>query len=835
MRNSLLQRASLPSSHLLAGSLSLLALLLNPLRGSAQTQNYFGTSGALNGNVWSTNPGGPFTSAFDATGGGIINFNNVATFTGASITIAGINATANATEGTIGGTISNFGNGVIPISVASGVTLDFSTQAFTGSGTAGYIKNGAGVLALSGGTYGGGFTLNDGTVVARGVNAMGGNTTAGSLTINGGAIGANGNRDFSGKYSGITVGGDFQLGVLASAVSIASDTANLTFNANMNLGAVTRSITVGANGTYTLGGIISGNSDVGLTVNKLGAATGTLVLNGVNTYSGKTTINGATVAFNAEAALGATPGSLVVDQLTLNGGTLAPSANITFSANRGITLGVNGGTIRGSAGNSLQTFNNSISGTGGLTVSLGAVDFKTANSFAGGLLISAPSGGAVVARFDADNSAGTGAITVTPITGGSGALTLRNVGAISTTITNNVVLNQNNGHVIALGADTGGTFTLSGQISGVGTATHGQQGSGGEVVLSGDNSAWSGGLIASRGTTTLGHKNALGTGTLTISPDTAAGFDAVALKASTDLSGANAVANPVSLAIAAGAAIPNLTISGSQNLELSGPITLSQTSPTIINNNSGATIFSGNIGDGGNNLGLTLQGSGKLTLKGANTYAGPTIVNATTLIVNNATGSGTGSGNVTVNTGGKLAGAGSISGAVTLNAGATLAPGNSPGTLTTGSETWNGLASMELELNDASGTAGVNNDLISILGDLTINANSGSKFTISLVSLTLGNLAGDAANFDKNQGYSWKFAEMTGNLTGFDASAFNIDTSLFSNDTTGVTPSWFISETPNGGGHDLYLNYAVPEPSIISLSVVCGLAVAGTVLRRKKG
>jgi len=115
----------------------------------AQTNNYFGTTGTLNGNVWGTAVGGPYTSAINTTGGAIINFGNVTTsITGASITVAGINATADATITTIGGTISNQSNGIVPISVGSGATLDFASNSFTSSATAGYIKNGVGVLAL---------------------------------------------------------------------------------------------------------------------------------------------------------------------------------------------------------------------------------------------------------------------------------------------------------------------------------------------------------------------------------------------------------------------------------------------------------------------------------------------------------------------------------------------------------------------------------------------------------------------------------------------------------------------------------------------------------------
>jgi autotransporter-associated beta strand protein len=804
-------------------------LLLAVQSANAQTQNYFGTSGLLSGSVWSTNPAGPYTSAFDATGGGIANFDNVAIITGGSITVAGISATANTTESTIGGTIANFNNGIVPITVAAGVTLDFNTQGFTSSSTAGYIKNGSGALATSGGTYGGGFTLNDGTLIARGINAMGGNATPGSLTINGGAIGANNNRDFAGKYSGITVGGNFQLGVLSSAVSLASDTANLSFNSSVNLGASTRTITVGGNGTYTLGGVISGNAGTGLTISRLGGATGTLALTNANTYTGKTIVNNAAISINSDSSLGAAPGSATADQLTLDGGTVNFSANTTFTANRGITLNAGGGTIRGASGSGLQTFNNTITGSGALAVTLGAVDFKTANSFAGGLTLSGQ-GGAVVARFDADNSAGTGPITVTPVLTSGGNITLRNVGGITTTISNNIVLNANNTRTIALVSDAGGTFNVTGQLSGVGTVTRGLQGPGGEVVLSGDNSAWSGGLVMNRGTTTLGHKNALGTGTLTVAPE--ATFDAVILKAATPLSGLNAVATPISLAVPV--AGPQFTIGGVNDLELSGPIALSVSSPIITNNNTGSTIFSGIISDGGAGLGLTLQGSGKLTLKANNTYGGATVVNAGTLIVNNTVGSATGTNSVTINNGATLKGAGLIAGPVALNPGATLAPGNSPGKIQTGSESWAGSAGLQFELNNATGASGTDFDLVKINGDLTITANPGDKFNLTLISLTLANTAGDAANFDKNLSYSWKFAEISGNLIGFDSGAFNIDTSNFSNDTSGATGlNWSISDVPApGDGHELYLNFtSVPEPSTVSLALLAGLAF--TALRRR--
>ena len=175
---------------------------------------------------------------------------------------------------------------MVQISVAGGITLNFGSQAFTTSATAGYIKNGAGTLTLAGGTYAGGFTLNTGTVAVAGVNAMG---AGGSLTINGGTIRSNSTtaRDLSGKYAGgISIGGDFTLGD-------GTNNGALTFTNSLALGAATRSIIV--NSAASFGGVISGAANVGLTK----SGTGTLTLSGANTYDGVTTITAGPLSINS--------------------------------------------------------------------------------------------------------------------------------------------------------------------------------------------------------------------------------------------------------------------------------------------------------------------------------------------------------------------------------------------------------------------------------------------------------------------------------------------------------------------------------------------------------
>ncbi|MCL4204010.1 MAG: autotransporter-associated beta strand repeat-containing protein, partial [Pirellulaceae bacterium] len=75
---------------------------------------------------------------------------------------------------------------------------------------------------------------------------------------------------------------------------------------------------------------------------------------------------------------------------------------------------------------------------------------------------------------------------------------------------------------------------------------------------------------------------------------------------------------------------------------------------------------------------VTLNGTGIVTLLGDNSYAGGSVVNSGTLLVNNTSGSGTGSGDLTVRGSATLGGNGHVAGQVRVQPSGTLAPGNSP-------------------------------------------------------------------------------------------------------------------------------------------------------------
>src|SRR6266446_832008 len=112
------------------------------------------------------------------------------------------------------------------------------------------------------------------------------------------------------------------------------------------------------------------------------------------------------------------------------------------------------------------------------------------------------------------------------------------------------------------------------------------------------------------------------------------------------------------------------------SLEGDGIVTMGALNLTV-GSNSLNTTFSGTLqGDAGSSL--TKIGTGILMLTGANTYTGGTTIEGGKLVVNNRSGSGTGTGAAQVNAG-ILAGRGTIAGTVIVGtgsgAGAALAPG----------------------------------------------------------------------------------------------------------------------------------------------------------------
>ena len=97
-------------------------------------------------------------------------------------------------------------------------------------------------------------------------------------------------------------------------------------------------------------------------------------------------------------------------------------------------------------------------------------------------------------------------------------------------------------------------------------------------------------------------------------------------------------------------------------------------------------------------------------------------------------------------------------------------------------EIWSGGEQYIWELNDADATEGADPgwDLQSITGTLRINATPADRFHLRLVSLN-GAAAGNAADFNNANSFTWRIVKTTGGIIDFDRTKIDIDLSGFSN------------------------------------------------------
>ncbi len=485
--------------------------------------------------------------------------------------------------------------------------------------------------------------------------------------------------------------------ILAGTLSIASD-ANLgasTGIVTLNGGTLqftaaassARAITIGTAGgiidndgnAVTLSGVLSGSGAL------TSVGSGTLILAGVNTYTGGTTIsagsmqvgNGgstgsitgpvvdnATLAFDVDGATSeggpiSGSGGLVQEGagvLTLNGtntytgGTTATAGLINFNAAANFgsaaepNITLNGGGLQWASGTTLDisadvapigsngatfdtngnnvSFATALTGTGGVTkAGAGVLTFTVANTYSGGTTVT---GGLI--NFSALSNFGTAAQPSITLNGGGLQWASGNTLDISPDLT-------------AIGSN-GGTFdtdgnnvTLAGVLSGAGGVT--KVGTGTLTLTS--TETYSGGTIVSGGTLQIGD----------------GGVDG-AISGSLVDNGTVVFRRPNSVTFAG-------AISGNGTLIWSGPGTLTLTGDnaysgaTVINgplviDASGPSALLGAISGSG---GLTQAGPGVLTLGGANTFSGGTTATAGLINFNSVANFGTSATpNITLNGGG---------------------------------------------------------------------------------------------------------------------------------------------------------------------------------------
>ena len=188
---------------------------------------------------------------------------------------------------------------------------------------------------------------------------------------------------------------------------------------------------------------------------------------------------------------------------------------------------------------------------------------------------------------------------------------------------------------------------------------------------------------------------------------------------------------------------------------------------------------------------LTKLGAGTLTLTGANTYSGGTFINNGTLAVNNLNGSGTGVGNVIVQSGGALAGKGSLGGSVTVTAGGKLMPGNPLGTLTVSNDL--SLASVSTAYFQAQHSP-LTNSSVKVIGTLT----QGGTLTVTNGGGTF--VVGDSFKLFSATGFTGAFSSF--NLPALNGGLFWSTTRLAVDGILGVVstnPPTLSSVALSGG------------------------------------
>jgi len=400
----------------------ILVLLLTSQSALAGDQ-YWGGSG-----VWDTptitgwsavgSTTSPYTSTWTAGSVAYFIIPN-STLTGPStngITISGIVANENVTV-TRGSGAKVFGctgansttATLIPINVASGKVFDLGAQTIAQVNKNGISKSGLGELALDGNNYNGGFTLAAGQVTMKSNSALG--SASSPLTITGGTLAAN--TSISPQSSSITIGGDFTIGATTTLLPIGTGTNISTNTINfgikvVSIGSDTRTITIGGTGTYTFGGVISGNSGVGITIGTTipeGTTPGVLIFGGANTYTGTTTINSGILRLNNTSALGTTDAGTVITTTTNTFGGALDLYGTNYTTAEPLTVagnGYGGGAIMNTLATP-ATFSGAITLTGNTVVAAGqasiTLNSSTALSGTGQLTLGGATGGNAVSAL----------------------------------------------------------------------------------------------------------------------------------------------------------------------------------------------------------------------------------------------------------------------------------------------------------------------------------------------------------------------------------------------------------------------------------------------------
>lgn len=628
---------------------------------------------------------------------------------------------------------------------------------------------------------------------------------AGTLTVGSGAILATG-----GANGGITNG-------------------TLAFGANLARFTVASGsdLSVSTNITGTLGLVKSGAGV--LTLNSPVGITGTMAVGqGTLRYGANGILPAATNLFlNGGASLDLNGFNATLASVIGYGNVNLGIGNLTLNSNTAPTQPF-GGAFSGSGAldkrgtNTLTIAGDSSGYSGTVSILNGTLTLNSNSGIGTGPILLGDATGTNQALLTLGTTVTNLANNITIQSGGSATLAHRITASVGmTTLSGNIDINNtlatytaNGLNTSGIGLDlrgpaagaTGGNTNLTGVISG----------SGGLLAFSGNwsffgNNTYSGGTSIDQGQSTsvgIGIDSTPTTGSVTSGPfgTGVVNFSTVGsnLRA---IGGARIVANPINLVSGA-----YFGVTGSNPLSLTGTVDLQAgtTAPTFVITNTAATTINGTIQNGTG--GIVKNGPGTLSLTGNNTFAGTTVVNAGTLLVNNTTGNAAQA--VTVNSGAVFGGSGSIGGTLAANDGAIVSPGNSTGILTVaGSATLAAGSTLRIEIN--GNTAGTQYDQLNVAGSLDVTGATLEIRPFQNPSIT------DFYFIARSSGVTGTFAGLpqggTYSIPGFSATISYIGNAGIGTET---------------GGNDIVLFAPTPEPGTVLVTSAIVIGAMGYIRRR---
>ena len=537
---------------------------------------------------------------------------------------------------------------------------------------------------------------------------------------------------------------EFYGGTLEAAATAAF--SSHPFNLNTPSG-----ISATAGNTATLNNSIAGSG--GLFIGGIPGDTGTVIVSNYNTFTGDITVNTGTLGVSLNN--------------NLNNPTTGPLGNTSVARKINVNSGATLNFILGNAlGSTLTTPGATLVINSGGTVSNTASDIETLGpvQLNGGILTGAGGAYAAFQMYDLRGTVTVGGSSPSTISGPGNASsgyhlaapTIFNV-ADSTGDANSDL------NVTAILVDQDGAGTAFGHLGAAGSLT---KTGAGTLTLSATNAYTGGttnnaGIVKVNAPETPGISGPLGkSGTLTFGGGT---LQYSAANQSDYSSRFSAAANqPISIDTAG------------QDVTFASPL----------------------VSSGGS---LTKLGNGTLTLVGANSYSGGTFISSGKLAVNNPNGSGTGSGNVTVHSGGTLTGTGKLGGLVTVAAGGTLALGNQLSALTVSNNLT--LAEGSTTFMSISHASATNSSVRAVL-----TLTCGGALVVTNLSGTL--TANDTFNLFNAASYAGSFSTLVLPALGsgllWDTSALNTSGSL---SVMASVPPVFNSVAQLGDG-TLRLNFS---------------------------